>query len=260
MNQQTNRTSEDVARSQSGSAERHVKRKNDCEMADLKPVKPEKRASTSPQRLQSVSPSSSAGRSGVTSLASSWEGVKLGCSTIREIGSNCKDVASNSEVRSSSGQLESEKDGLGDSMQLGETVYQDSPLNRQISMDVHDSPIVRNELEPADHMNGSEPMGLMFDPITKQELVSSHEVPNFETGEKHKVGVNDIIEDLGSNFLENGSSRKLMNWVGGASRGMEVDQELVKPCSQTAVVEFAESVISSHSGSQNLNYEVSYSV
>jgi len=261
MNQQTNRTSEDVARSQSGSAERHVKRKNDCEMEDLKPVKPEKRASTSPQRLQSVSPSSSAGRSGVTSLASSCEGVILGCSTIGDIVSNCEDVASNSEVRSTSGQLESEKGNLGDARQLGVTVYQESPLNRQTSMDVHDSPIVRNELEPADHMNGSEPMGLMFDPITKQEVVSSHEVPNFGTGEKHKeVGVNEKIEDLGSNFLENGSSRKLMNWVGGASRGMEVDRELVKPCSQTAVVEFAESVISSHSGSQNLNCEVSYSL
>ncbi|XP_034890739.1 nuclear poly(A) polymerase 4 isoform X1 [Populus alba] len=256
MNQQTNRTSEDVARSQSGSAERHVKRKNDCEMADLKPVKPEKRASTSPQRLQSVSPSSSAGRSGVTSLASSCEGVIVGCSTIRDIVSNCEDVASNSEVRSTSGKLESEKGDLGDARQLGVTVYQESPLNQQTSMDVHDSPIVRNELEPADHMNGSEPMGLMFDPITKQELVGSHEVPNFETGEKHKeVGVNEKIEDLGSNFLENGSSRKLTNWVGGASRGMEVDRELVKPCSQTAVVEFAESVVSSHSGSQNLNYE-----
>ncbi|KAJ6994814.1 nuclear poly(A) polymerase 4-like [Populus alba x Populus x berolinensis] len=211
MNQQTNRTSEDVARSQSGSAERHVKRKNDCEMADLKPVKPEKRASTSPQRLQSVSPSSSAGRSGVTSLASSCEGVIVGCSTIRDIVSNCEDVASNSEVRSTSGKLESEKGDLGDARQLGVTVYQESPLNQQTSMDVHDSPI--------------------------------------------EVGVNEKIEDLGSNFLENGSSRKLMNWVGGASRGMEVDRELVKPCSKTAVVEFAESVVSSHSGSQNLNYE-----
>jgi poly(A) polymerase len=46
MNQQTNRTSEDVARSQSGSAERHVKRKNDCEMANLKPVKPYKPTKT----------------------------------------------------------------------------------------------------------------------------------------------------------------------------------------------------------------------
>ncbi|KAB5553202.1 hypothetical protein DKX38_010513 [Salix brachista] len=43
-------------------------------------------------------------------------------------------------------------------------------------------------------------------------------------------------------------SRKLINWVGGASQGMEVDQELVKPCSQTAVVEFAESVITPSSG------------
>uniref|UniRef100_A0A6N2MDS7 polynucleotide adenylyltransferase n=1 Tax=Salix viminalis TaxID=40686 RepID=A0A6N2MDS7_SALVM len=234
MNQQANRSIEDVARSQSGSADRHVKQKHYCEMADLKPVKPEKRACTSPQRLQSVSSSS---RSGVASLANSCEGVKLGCSTIGGVVSNCEDVASNSEVRSTSGQLETDKSDLGDARQLGVTVYQESPLNRQTSMDVHDSPIVRNELEPAGHMNGP------------------HELPNFETGGKLKVCMNDKIEDLGSNFVVNESSRKLINWVGGASRGMEVDQELVKPCSQTAVVEFAESVISSHSGTQNLNYE-----
>ncbi|KAJ6406422.1 hypothetical protein OIU84_010028 [Salix udensis] len=234
MNQQANRSIEDVARSQSGSADRHVKQKHYCEMADLKPVKPEKRACTSPQRLQSVSSSS---RSGVASLANYCEGGKLGCSTIGGVVSNCEDVASNSEVRSTSGQFETDKSDLGDARQLGVTVYQESPLNRQTSMDVHDSPIVRNELEPAGHMNGP------------------HEVPNFETGGKLKVCMNDKIEDLGSNFVVNESSRKLINWVGGASRGMEVDQELVKPCSQTAVVEFAESVISSHSGTQNLNYE-----
>ncbi|XP_011010888.1 PREDICTED: nuclear poly(A) polymerase 4 isoform X2 [Populus euphratica] len=234
VNQHTSKTGEDVARSQSGSAERPVKRKNDCEMEDLKP---EKRALNSPIRPQSVSPSSSVSRSGVTSLASSCEGVKLGCSTI-DIGSNCKDVASNSEVRSSSGQLESEKDGLGDAMQLGETVYQDSPLNRQISMDVHDSKIVRNELEPANNMNGIEPME-----------------QNFETGEKHETGVNDKIAGLGSNIMESGSSRKLLNWVAGTSQAVEVDQELVKPCCQTAVVEYADSVIKSHSGTQNLNCE-----
>jgi poly(A) polymerase len=43
----------------------------------------------------------------VTSLASSCEGVILGRSTIEDIVSNCEDVASNSEVRSTSGQLES---------------------------------------------------------------------------------------------------------------------------------------------------------
>ncbi|KAH8482430.1 hypothetical protein H0E87_029758 [Populus deltoides] len=293
INQHTSKTGEDVARSQSGSAERPVKRKNDCEIEDLKPekqacyspvrpqsvspsssvsrsgvapvkrkndcemedLKPEKQACSSPLRPQSVSPSSSVSRSGVTYLASFCEGVKLGCSTIRDIGSNRKDVASNSEVRSSSGQLESEKDGLGDAMQLGETVYQDSPLNRQISMDIHDSPIGRNEIETANHMNGIEPMESMVNTITKQEMLSPPEIPNFETGEKHETGVNDKIAGLGSNLMENGSSRKLLNWVAGTSQAMEVDQELVKPCCQTAVVEYADSVIRSHSGTQNLNCE-----
>ncbi|KAJ6295698.1 hypothetical protein OIU78_023678 [Salix suchowensis] len=245
-NQHASKTSEDVARSQSGSAERPGKRKNDCEMEDLKPEKPKKQAFFSPLRQQSVSPSSSASRSGVASLASSCECVKLGCSTIGDIGSNCEDVASNSEVRSSSGKLDSEKDGSGDGMQLGETVYQDLPLSRQISMDVHDSPIVRNELKPANHMNGIEPM---------ESMISPQEIPNFETGEKHEIGVNNQIAGLGSNFMENGSSRKLLNCVAGTSRAMEVDRELVKPCSQTAVVEYADSVISSHSGTQNLNCE-----
>ncbi|KAJ6749295.1 hypothetical protein OIU79_030234 [Salix purpurea] len=99
-------------------------------------------------------------------------------------------------------------------------------------MDVHDSPIVRNELKPANHMNGIEPM---------ESMISPQEIPNFETGEKHEIGVNNQIAGLGSNFMENRSSRKLLNCVAGTSRAMEVDRELVKPCSQTAVVEYADS-------------------
>ncbi|KAJ6372878.1 hypothetical protein OIU76_027251 [Salix suchowensis] len=88
-----------------------------------------------------------------------------------------------------------------------------------------------------------------------ESMISPQEIPNFETGEKHEIGVNNQIAGLGSNFMENGSSRKLLNCVAGTSRAMEVDRELVKPCSQTAVVEYADSVISSHSGTQNLNCE-----
>lgn len=67
QNQQGGKSGEDGTVSHSGSVvERHVKRKNDNEMMDVRPEKPEKRASLSPQSLDIVSPESSAITTGWT--------------------------------------------------------------------------------------------------------------------------------------------------------------------------------------------------
>ncbi|GAV65513.1 NTP_transf_2 domain-containing protein/PAP_RNA-bind domain-containing protein/PAP_central domain-containing protein [Cephalotus follicularis] len=50
LSQQVGKTCEDVAKCKPGSAEKHNKRKNDHEAVDVKPDKPEKRVSISPQR------------------------------------------------------------------------------------------------------------------------------------------------------------------------------------------------------------------
>ncbi|EOA16056.1 hypothetical protein CARUB_v10004188mg [Capsella rubella] len=67
QNQQGGKSGEDVTVSHSGSVvERNTKRKNDNEMMDTRPEKPEKRASLSPQSLDIVSPESSAITTGWT--------------------------------------------------------------------------------------------------------------------------------------------------------------------------------------------------
>jgi poly(A) polymerase len=61
------KSGEDGSVSHSGSVvERHAKRKNDSEMMDVRPEKPEKRASLSPQSLDIVSPENSAITTGWT--------------------------------------------------------------------------------------------------------------------------------------------------------------------------------------------------
>ncbi|XP_020872875.1 nuclear poly(A) polymerase 4 isoform X2 [Arabidopsis lyrata subsp. lyrata] len=67
QNQPGGKSGEDGTVSHSGSVvERHAKRKNDSEMMDARPEKPEKRASLSPQSLDIVSPESSAITTGWT--------------------------------------------------------------------------------------------------------------------------------------------------------------------------------------------------
>ena len=65
QNQPGGRTGEDGTVSNSA-VERHVKRKNDNEMMDARPEKPEKRASLSPHSLDIVSPDNSAITTGCT--------------------------------------------------------------------------------------------------------------------------------------------------------------------------------------------------
>ncbi|KAK9273116.1 hypothetical protein L1049_017923 [Liquidambar formosana] len=100
---------EDIEGFRSGSAERRLKRKNEPEMVDVKPDKPEKRASISPQR-QFISPDSTSRSNGISRVRSS-EGVKI---DYLEAGA----VVSIPEVSSFGGQLESKKGTIGDDAQL----------------------------------------------------------------------------------------------------------------------------------------------
>ncbi|XP_020536523.1 nuclear poly(A) polymerase 4 isoform X2 [Jatropha curcas] len=234
LNQQVSKSNDGAATSRIGSPEGHLKRKNDHEEVDLRPDKPEKRASISPQRLQSVSPESSTSRCGGTSLANFSERIKLGCST-------AADVDNNSEARSCRGPSSNENCILGNVMQVGETV-----------MGLYDPAVVRGDVEPAECRNEVEPTDLAVETILKQELLDPYEISSSEIRKIHNVTNENRNGDLISASLENGSPNRLLKWGGEV---IEVEEELVRPCNQTAVVELAESVICSNTSAQNLNCE-----
>ncbi|PPD92734.1 hypothetical protein GOBAR_DD10330 [Gossypium barbadense] len=226
-NQHSGKTCEVVTRSRSGSAERQIKRKHDNETVDKKLDKPEKRASISPQRLESVSLESSTRGSGGTSHISIGQPVKP--DHLR-----CGDVDGNSVDRLSSGLLDSKERNVEITILRART---DSPgsltIRGQPSLNVDNLPVVRNA-EPAEQMG---------EPVLRQEFLTACEVPNSETRETCKSSLyQEKIEDLALAYmddLETGFSRKKLNWKGG---GVGVDQEAVKLCNKTAVVETAESV------------------
>lgn len=247
LNQQSGKTCEDVALSRPRSVEGHLKRKNDSEMTDEGSVQPGKRASLSPQRI--VSPENTTSRPSGTSQAVLCEGVKLESPAIFDVTGNC-------EVRSFREESESIKGSGGGIQQLGRMINE-ACLNNQISVGVCKSPLDRFDLGPAGCRNDMEPPDLMVKTVPERGLLDPYELLNSRKGETCNVGPNnDNIVDVVSaslNSVENGSSRRLLNWAEG---GIEVDQELVKPCNHNAVVvDLAESVIDSDSGSQNLNCE-----
>ncbi|KAI4337525.1 hypothetical protein L6164_015930 [Bauhinia variegata] len=135
INCSTEKMGEDT-KCHSGSAERCIKRKNDPEMVDEKPGKPEKRASISPQRIDSVLPESIISRSGAASQMSinSIEGIRLGSSTTI-------DADNNSETTSSDGCLGGAMGTLGNNRQSSKTGGGESTLIEQKSR----SPEVQNE-------------------------------------------------------------------------------------------------------------------
>ncbi|RYR47341.1 hypothetical protein Ahy_A07g033277 isoform A [Arachis hypogaea] len=97
---------EDAAKSNLGSSERSVKRKNDHEMLDEKLGKPEKRASISPQRLVCVSPESCSSQMSIDGT----KGVRLA----KNAGTKC-------EIKSSNGLLENGISTEGAYMHISET-------------------------------------------------------------------------------------------------------------------------------------------
>ncbi|GMJ07645.1 poly(A) polymerase 2 [Hibiscus trionum] len=231
-NQHTGKTCEVVPRSRSGSAERQIKRKHDDETVAKILYKPEKRASISPQRLESVSLESSTG--GGTSDISNGQAVK-------------PDHRRGGDVdRLSSGLLDIEERNVEITIQQARTDSQ-GPLTicRQTSLDVDNLPVVRN-VESAD---------LLGEPVLRQELLPPCEVPDSEIRERCKRSLyQEKTEDLTLAYMddvETGSSRSILNCKGGSDG---VDQEAVKPCNKT-VVEITESVYGSSSDVQTLNCE-----
>ncbi|XVE70984.1 hypothetical protein DITRI_Ditri10aG0113700 [Diplodiscus trichospermus] len=247
--QHTGKTCEDPTKSRSGSTERQIKRKHDDETADGKLDKPDKRASISPQRLESVSPESSISRSDGTSHISNGKAVKLKLPATGDY--NSADVDRISVDRQSSVLLDCEKRNEI-TIQQARTVARGSlSLCGQTSLDVDNFSVVRM-VESTEQMGG---------PVSGQELLSPCEIHDSEISETCKNCLNlEKTGDLASAYMDNadtGSSRRVLNWTGV---GVGVDQEVVKPCNQTAVVETAESVFVSSSNAPNLNCEVSFFV
>ncbi|KAL4604471.1 hypothetical protein ACB092_10G196000 [Castanea dentata] len=222
ISQQPERPCDNAVGCLSGSSERGLKRKNDPEMVDLKPDKPEKRVSISPQLPESVSPESS----------------RLECSITG-------DVDSNAEVRSSSGQLGGEEGIIGNHVQMDGMVVHDSvTLREKIFVCKSNFPEVRNEVMPTEAVEKPSP---------RRELLASCEVPNSLAGETCQIGLNG--DKVGMAYMESaetGSTGRLLNWTEGA---VDAAQELVKPCNQTMGKENAESVFEPSCNTQNLSCE-----
>ncbi|KAK8535282.1 hypothetical protein V6N13_081422 [Hibiscus sabdariffa] len=235
--QHTGKTCEDVTRSRSGSAERQIKRKRDDETVDEKLNKLEKQASISPPRMKSVSPDIITSKSGGTSHIHNVQAVKV---DRPETG----DVDTKSVDRLSSGQLDGEKRNVEITIHHARTFDRGSlTVCGQTSLAVDNSSVVRT-VESAEQMSRT----------VRQESLSSCEVHDSEMRETCKAGLNqEKTADLASALINDpdiGSSRRILNWKGV---GVEVDQEVVKACTQTAAVEIAESVFGSSSKVQNLN-------
>ncbi|XP_062164558.1 nuclear poly(A) polymerase 4-like isoform X2 [Alnus glutinosa] len=215
--QQAEKTCEDDVGCWSGSAERRLKRKNDPETVDVKPEKPEKRVSISPQPPELVTPESRTSRSGGVSQVSFSEGVRLECLTGH--------VDSNSEVRSSGGRLGNEEGIIENHVQMGETVVNDSVnLTEQAFVSSYNLPEVRNEV-------------MVTEAVEKPDMYS-------QNGDK--------VEIAYMESAETGSTCRLLNWTEGA---VDADQEVVKPCNQTMGKENAESVLEPSCSTRNLSCE-----
>ncbi|KAE8056636.1 hypothetical protein FH972_013387 [Carpinus fangiana] len=237
VSQQAEKTCEDDVGSWSGSAERRLKRKNDPEMVDVKPEKPEKRVSISPQPPELVTPESSTSRSGGVSQVSFSEGARLECLTGH--------VDSNSEVRSSSGLLGSEEGIIRNHVRMGETVVNDRViLTEQSFVSSYDSPEVRNEVILTEAVEKPSP---------GKESPTSYELPNSVSGETCQIGLNgDKVGIAYMESAETGSTCRILNWTEDA---VDADQELAKPCNQTMGKENAESVLEPSCNTRNLSCE-----
>ncbi|KAE9587065.1 putative polynucleotide adenylyltransferase [Lupinus albus] len=169
MRHSAEKADEDATRCYSGSTERCIKRKNDAEMMDVKPRKPEKRASISPQRLECFSPESCSSRSGGTSQMSidCIEGVKLDGSTMKDSDSNC-------QIKSSDGLVRCRISAERLDMQITETGVVDSTICRLKSR----SPEVRNE----SGVNGNKAQDLDLDCLEGVEIAFTKTFTNCKEG------------------------------------------------------------------------------
>lgn len=246
--QQDEVTYEDASGCGSGPTERHIRRKINPKLEDTRPIEIQKQTSISPPRVESVSPESIAARSGGTPHTSFNNGARLDC-----LATVVAD--SNSGVGLAGGQLET---GSVVSVGLVENVVRESIAgNECTAMFSSELSRVRNEEKPSQQGYEIQPSEHSEKPPSLKELVS----PSAESKDTCQIELdgdrvgNVVLVD--SKNMETDSDGRILNWTEGT---IDVDQELVKPCSQTMGVENAEGVLGSTSGNRNLNCEVSFSI
>ncbi|XP_045799390.1 nuclear poly(A) polymerase 4 isoform X2 [Trifolium pratense] len=171
INHATEKMGDDTRKCYSGSSssERCVKRKNNSEMVDVKPDKPEKRTSVSPQRLECVSPESCTSKSGGTPQMSieCIEGVRQDGSTTEDVDSNCK-------IKSSDGLLGSGAITEVGDMQINGTSFVGSTHDKLKSKALE----VLNE----NGVNGDKARDLAFVCLERAETTSTKSLANWEEG------------------------------------------------------------------------------
>ncbi|XP_024634299.1 nuclear poly(A) polymerase 4 isoform X2 [Medicago truncatula] len=185
INHAAEKMGDDTTKCNSGSSssERSVKRKKNPEMMDVKPDKPEKRISVSPQRLECVSPESCTSKLGGTPQMSieCIEGVRLDGSTTNDTDNNCE--IKSSDGLSGSGTIID----VGD-MQINETSFVDSTHDRLKSRALE----VQNE----NGVNEDKARDMTFVCLERAETISTKSLPNWEEG---AVGIDQQL-DKACNF------------------------------------------------------------
>ncbi|KAK2446293.1 Nuclear poly(A) polymerase 4, variant 2 [Trifolium repens] len=168
INHATEKMGDDTRKCYSGSSssERCIKRKNNSEMVD---VKPEKRTSVSPQRLECVSPESCTSKLGGTPQMS-MECIEV----VRRDESTTEDVDSNCKINSSDGLLGSGAITEVGDMQINGTGFVGSTHDKLKSKALE----VLNE----NGVNGDKARDLAFVCLERAETTSTKSLPNWEEG------------------------------------------------------------------------------
>ncbi|XP_047174345.1 nuclear poly(A) polymerase 4 isoform X2 [Vigna umbellata] len=200
----TEKTGDDATKCYSGSgpSERCTKRKSYPEMVEKKPDKPDKRASISPQRLESVSPESCTSKSGGTAQMSidSMEGVWVAGSTTKYANSNC-------EIKSSDVLPGSGLSSVVADMQISEPGFVDT---------THDMLKPRSVEVPNENgvVDGDKAQDLALDCLESEETESTNNFSNCKAGvvdmdQQLDKACNFITRDECSDYVPNASSQNL---------------------------------------------------
>ncbi|KAL6215544.1 hypothetical protein ACLB2K_014973 [Fragaria x ananassa] len=211
-----------------GSTERRIRRKSNP-IEDTRPTELGKQTSISALRVESVSPESIAGRSGGTrntslSNGSRLEGPPTGVADIN-----------------SGGQLESVKGTMVPVGSVENVVWESIAENESTAICASEFPSVWNGVKPSQQ---------------GKELVHPSAVSFSESKETCEIEINGdrvgnvVLVDMKN--MGTNSTGSILNWTEGV---IDVDQEIVKPCSQIMGEDDAEGVLGTTSSNRNLNCE-----
>ncbi|XP_010526081.1 PREDICTED: nuclear poly(A) polymerase 4 isoform X2 [Tarenaya hassleriana] len=228
QNQQCGRPCEDGSGSQSVSAERNAKRKNDNDMVDVMLEKPGKRVSLSPQSLDYVSPDNSVSTIGGTSPIGSVEGHKAECSVAGDVICNLTRQPSE-EVEA--GNFSNEDTGLKTFSQS-----KHSP-GIEPTVELNSIASVQGCIEPAE-------------PVEKCVTPDSSSLSACETGQDEDIG-----HDLGSVSINDVERQPLPEQLSLKEEVDEAERE-TKPFNGTGTtVEIADKVLGIRSCAKSLECE-----